>query len=266
MLRRLSPLIPLLPLAIAAYFVLRADVPSVEHVRFALYRPANAQFYIDRSTPAGTSLEFAHGAEAIAFGRPGDIGLACPQDHREESYGLRVYADGLWYLSSPASRPASGDVALGAPGDVPLCADFDGDGRADSGVFRAGEWIVHTSGPLRRAEIRFRFGDDGDLPVILKVRGRGNGTDRRDVVYGVYRNGYWNVDLDGDGKVDAIHAFGGMPQDRPLLIPRWGGSGQRPYSLAIFRDGMWYVKPDPDGASMIGFGYGQTGDVPSVLY
>jgi hypothetical protein len=210
-------------------------------------------------------LDVDYRAESVVrFGKPGDTGLACAQQDREEPYGLRVYADGAWYLSAQQSRPSSGDFRVGQAGDVPFCADFDGDGRPDSGVFHAGEWRVHT-GRLGAAYLRFRLGADGDRPVLLNVAGRGNRSDRQNLVYGVYRNGIWHIDLDGDGVVDVTHAFGGLPQDIPLLIPSWVGS-QTGYSLAIFRDGTWYVKADPNGSVVTQFYFGTTGDVPSLVY
>jgi hypothetical protein len=156
---------------------------------------------------------------------------------------------------------------LGQAGDLPFCADFDGDGVADSGVFRGGDWYVATKHAGSAPDIRFSLGAPGDRPVVLNAEGTGNRTDRRNVVYGVYRRGMWYLDTKGQGKVDAAHAFGGLPQDVPLLIPRWSATAGAvpPYSLAIFRDGTWYVKPDPDGAQTLSFPFGAPGDLPGFV-
>lgn len=263
MVRRLLFVLPPLLLAVAAYVALRG-APVNTAVRFVVYRPITAQFYIDAWTHRGTRLDFEHQAKLMfSFGRPGDIGLACFQSEREEQWGLRVYADGAWYFSPQQSRPPGGDLSLGKPGDVPFCADFDGDGRPDNGVFSGGEWTVRTSSG---SQLRFSFGMAADRPVVLNVPGRGNARDRRNVVYGVYRRGIWYIDLDGDGKADATHAFGGQPQDIPLLLPHWRAGQDGGYSLAIFRDGLWFVKADPNDTATTQFYFGAPGDIPSVLY
>ena len=256
-------------IAVTGVVVFLARQPAdTRSIRFALYRPANAVFYLDRWTALGGALDHTHDAnEMIAFGVPGDVGLACPQDVREEPLGFRVYAGGHWFLSGPSNRPAKGDIVLGKPGDVPFCADFDGDGIADSGVFRGGEWFVATKRAGSDVEIRFSLGTAGDRPVALNVKGAGNKTDRRNLVYGVYRRGVWYIDAKGTGKVEAEHTLGGLPQDVPLLIPRWSAAAGTtpPYSLAIFRDGTWFVKPDPDGTQTLSFGFGAAGDLPGFV-
>lgn len=266
--RRLLLLLAWIPVAASVYVLSRPPTDN-RGVRFALYRPSVAQFYLDRGATRGVALDYPHtAATTIVFGRPGDIGLVCPQSYREKPLGLRVFAEGLWFFSGNAARPEGGDLVLGQPGDKPFCADFDGDGMADSGVFRNGEWLIATKRAGAEADIRFGLGAPGDQPVVLNVRGTGNATDRRNVVYGVYRNGTWFLDTKGAGAVDASHLFGGLPQDVPLLIPRWtrDAAAGPPYSLAIFRDGTWFVKPVPDGAETLAFPFGQAGDIPSVDY
>jgi hypothetical protein len=81
-------------------------------------------------------------------------------------------------------------------------------------------------------------------------------------VYGVYRGGAWYLDTRGTGAADATHYFGGLPQDVPLLIPRWVAGGADGYSLAIFRDGTWFIRPAPDGPVTLSFPFGQAGDLP----
>ena len=262
-----SLLLPLLTLAGALYVVSREPADGTL-VRFALYRPSAAQFYLDRGTAPGGSVEFAHDAmDTVPFGAPGDVGLACPQRDREDPNGYRVFVRGLWFLTGISNRPLQGDLALGAPGDLPFCADFDGDGRADSGSFRDGVWSIATHRSGRDADIRFSFGKAGDRPVTLNVASAGNATDRQGVVYGVYRQGQWFLDTKGSGAVDATHSFGGLPGDVPLLVPHWSAEARAgAYSLAIFRDGTWFIKPEPDGTRTLSFGFGQAGDLPGFVY
>ena len=264
--RWLLLLLPWIPV-VAAIYVLTRPPADNRAVRFALYRPSAATFFLDTGVTRGVDLTYAHTPTTITpFGVPGDIGLVCPQNYREKPLGLRAFVDGRWFFSGKLARPPSGDLALGQPGDLPFCADFNGDGWSDSGVFRNGEWLVSTRRSGSDADIRFSLGTAGDRPVVLNVRGAGNSTDRRNVLYGVYRRGIWYLDTKGTGAADATHFFGGLPQDIPLLIPRWTrdvAAGPR-YSLAIFRDGTWYVKPVPDGEQTLAFSFGQAGDLPSV--
>ena len=143
-----------------------------ERVRFVVYRPAAAQFFLDGAVAPGAMLDGSHTArDSFALGRPGDMGLACPQSERTNPAGFRTFANGTWHLSS-------GELSLGQPGDLPFCGAFNGDGKADSGVFRDGTWFVttrHDGVP----DVRFTFGAPSDLPVVLNVTGAGNATDRR---------------------------------------------------------------------------------------
>jgi len=265
--RRLLLLLLLIPIAAALYILWRESTER-KGVRFALYRPSVATFFVDRGVGAGGSLDYAHKpTDTVPFGVPGDHGLLCPQKDREDPHGYRVFARGLWFLSGRANRPPTGDLGFGQAGDLPFCADFNGDGLADSGVFRDGNWLISTRRGGVDANIRFSFGAKGDRPVVLNVAGAGNSTDRKNIVYGVYRAGQWLLDTRGSGRVDATHSFGGLPQDLPLLIPSWSpGGSAKGYSIAVFRDGIWYIRPDPDGDQTLTFGFGQAGDLPSVDY
>lgn len=266
--RALALIVLLALLAVAAWWLMR-EAGDDERVRFTLYRPGTAQFFLDRGTAPGASLDHAHDVGAVVpFGVRGDIGLACAQADPANRNGLRTFAEGVWFHSQQHAQSRSGEQTLGRAGDLPFCADFDGDGSADNGVFRDGAWSIATKRELRDPDIRFAFGAPGDRPVVLNVKGAGNQADRRNVVYGVYRRGMWYLDTKGTGTVDAAHALGGLPEDVPLLIPRWSrDAGALPaYSLAIFRNGTWIIKPDPDGAQTLVFSFGAAGDLPGVLH
>ena len=255
------------PVAVGIYLFLHAGDRG-DRVRFALYRPSAAEFYLDRSLERGDSLDYSHVAtDVVAFGGPGDTGLACAQSDPAVPGRLRTFAQGAWFMKSGKSRPEGGDFSLGVAGDLPFCADFDGDGLSDSGVFHDGTWFVKTKRDDTAPDLRFWFGAPGDRPVVLNVQGAGNATDRRNLVYGVYRRGMWYLDTRGTGQVEVGHVFGGLPQDIPLLIPRWSRdpAATPAYSLAIFRDGVWYLKLDPDGVQTLSFSFGAAGDLPGFV-
>ncbi len=131
---------------------------------------------------------------------------------------------GVWWVLNPASGTEWTTVNWGAPGDVPIPGDYDGDGTTDFSVLRPtnNTWYIFYSsiGPAS-----FAYGQAGDLPAQADYDGDGK-TDR--AVYrpptGGATNGVWHIqgssigyytqtwgeagdipasaDYDGDGKAD----------------------------------------------------------------
>jgi hypothetical protein len=139
----------------------------------ALWRPATGTLSVRLS-----HLEYApsHVLERqITIARPGDVPVIGDFDGDGASdFALWRPSTGAWQLvMSEADFQESGDRVLTmtnpTPGDEPMAADYDGDGRADLALWRpsAGALLVESSvmGFARTASITFAGAVPGDLPV-----------------------------------------------------------------------------------------------------
>lgn len=197
-------------------------------------------------------------------------------------------------------------VQLGRPGDRPVVGDWNGDGKADLGTFgpqwpgdaRAIEFEpglpdaanrrhgplgprpknmppnpdeatsgVRTAkrtlaGKLRKDLIDhvFQYGSEGDIPVAGDWNGDGISN------IGVFREGTWYLDTDGDGRFSASDQVVqyGRPGDIPV-VGDWNGDGTS--KLGVYRQGQWYL--DTNGNRVLDaqdatFRLGGPGDIPVV--
>jgi hypothetical protein len=89
------------------------------------------------------------------------------------------------------------------PGDIPVLADVDGDGRADFGIYRGGTWYFDTHGDGIAPVTYFFGGLSGDLPLVTDWNDDG----RPDLV--IYRGGEWIVNIDPSAaKIFILDPFG----------------------------------------------------------
>ena len=112
-------------------------------------------------------------------------------------------------------------------GDLPVVGDWDGDGRSNLGLFRAGFfWILDYNGNGSLDNVNAVGGDKafayGGLPGDVPVVGDWNGDGKSKV--GVFRSGFfWVLDANGNYQFDGLgagqdlaFAFGGLAQDKPV--------------------------------------------------
>jgi putative transposon-encoded protein len=143
-----------------------------------------------------------------------------------------VIKPGTWYISG------IGNFFFGDEGDVPVPADYNGDGKAEIAVFRASDstWYISGIG-------NFLFGTVGDVPVVADYNGDG-----KDEI-AVFRasNSTWYISGIGNFLFGTVGDVA-VPAD-------YNGDGKA--EIAVFRasDSTWYI-------SGIGnFLFGDEGDV-----
>src|ERR1035437_8468443 len=100
----------------------------------------------------------------------------------------------------------------------------------------SGCWIIPANKfDPRPSNIRkFHFGLKKDIPVVSNWGHAG----RADHA-GVFRDGLWYVDVNGDGKYDpkddGLYPFG-LPGDIPVVV-NWGGGKK----ISVYRGGLWIL-------------------------
>ena len=123
-------------------------------------------------------------------------------------YGIFRPSSGVWYVQPNGAGSAFG-VAFGQAGDKLQPADYDGDGKADIGIYRSGAWywIRSSDNTVRYAA----WGAAGDIPVA----GDYVGTAQAELA--VYRpsSGVWYALNLADNTMTAVQ-WGGAASDVPI--------------------------------------------------
>jgi hypothetical protein len=112
------------------------------------------------------------------------------------------------------------------------------------------------------ADAFYHFGQVGDKAVVGDWDGSGVSK------IGVFRNGKWLLDIDGNGiwdpGVDVKFTFG-KTGDKPV-VGDWDGSGIS--KIGVFRNGKWLLDLNGNGTwekdADIKYAFGQAGDKPVV--
>ena len=157
---------------------------------------------------------------------------------------------GSWYIKSGCCGEG---VQFGQTGDVPVAADFDGDGNDELAVFRPsnGTWYI-----LNRKTNQYQgvqFGQSGDEPVAADYDADG----KTDIA--VYRpsNGAWYVLRSSDGQFQA--ALFGASTDLPQPAD-YDGDGKADYAVFRPSNGTWYLQQSSAGFKAVAFG--ANNDIP----
>lgn len=203
-----------------------------------VFRPASSTWFKQSADDSGAF-------SALKWGMEGDVPLSADFD----GDGVRDTAvwrpsTGVWYIL----RSTDGNIdhftwgmttqhPTGGLADVPVPADFDGDGRADIAVFRpdTGIWYILTSstGYDHRSTVYFQWGQLGDVPVEADYDGDG----RTDIAVFRPLGNRWFISQSADG-LPRVATFGTSGPDQ--LVPAdYNGDGRA--EIAIFREGEWHM-------------------------
>ena len=139
-------------------------------------------------------------------------------------------------------------VQFGAPGDIPLPADFNNDGFTDYGIWQPHDgrwWVLSGADRFTPLVINVPWGQYGDCPVPGRLLGSGPGP----LELNVWRpaNGLWyyGVSLERDvwNIIDdslAVGRYGAICQRFPLMRIRTAMGA----TIAIYRPstGTWWVR------------------------
>jgi hypothetical protein len=145
-----------------------------------VFRPAGTPF--NQTTGGQWLLRNSNSAGdpdvSFSYGAAGDVPVVGDWDgngtttvgvFRPAGTPFNQTTEGQWLLRNSNS---AGDPEItfvhGAPGDVPVFADWDGDGITTIGVFRpsTGEWLLRNSNSAGNADIWFIYGAPDDIPVV----------------------------------------------------------------------------------------------------
>ncbi|MCD9187985.1 MAG: FG-GAP-like repeat-containing protein [Pyrinomonadaceae bacterium] len=232
----------------------RADIGIIRYVS-----NLEAIFYTLRSTSGFTYSEllFTQIANTATI-------KSAPADYD----GDGTMDTGLWYSDAQNrgyfrinSQLILGDVQFGSAGDVPLPTDWDGDGRADLAVYRAGtvsspqSYFYYRPSSVSNVNfIEVPWGMAGDKPVMGDFDGDGK-TDAA-----VFRpsNGTWYVLKSSDGQLFASNF--GISTDKPVAAD-YDGDGKT--DVAVYRNGTWYIMQSLNGFYAVNFGISTDKPVPA---
>ncbi len=215
---------------------------------------------ISVTAPAGCPWE----ADATAVPNNNNLLITLGLPHSGIGSGSFTYTV---TANSAHASTAFGALAIGGI-SVPFAqAGYSIPGPAKVGVMQPSfsRWVVDSDGggAFDVFDRVFSFqASAGDIAVVGDWTGDGH------VKAGIYRNGFWLLDLNNNGlwdgpSVDGLIAFGGQPGAVPI-VGDWNGDGRA--KAGIYLNGFWILDTNGNGVfdsgdQFIGFG-GNAGEQP----
>lgn len=210
-------------------------------------------------------------------GRPGDERITGDFDgDGKDDFVVWRPSTGTWYIipSSGKSPISSGSIIVqqwGLPGDIPVPADYDGDGLTDFAVWRpsTGTWLILIStrlGTYPAPTVAQQWGLPGDIPIVGDFTGDGK------IDFTVFRpsTSTWFV-LDSTKTntypFPTMQQQWGLPGDVPLAGD-FDGDGRTDFTIFRPSTGTWFVLSSANTSSYpfptMQQQWGLPGDMPLV--
>jgi hypothetical protein len=200
----------------------------------------------------GTSAAAPHAAAIAALVKSRNLNLTAGQV-RAALFASVIDIEAAGVDRDSGAGILMADVAVAAVPARRTFGDFDGDGRAELGVFRpsTGVWYLRY---FNGTGLQYLWGGNGDIPVVGDYDGDG----LSDIAIFRPSTGEWWVRYTQNGA---------------LLQFIWGGTGDKPVQgdytgdgrtdLAIFRPSTstWYIRDSTTGG-LISLVWGGPGDLP----
>jgi subtilisin-like proprotein convertase family protein len=225
----------------------RADFDGDGKTDLSVFRPAEGNWYMNRSTAGFNAIQFGTSSDILT---PGDF----DGDGKADVAVFRP-ASGTWFRINSSNNQFVA-TQFGANGDVPQAGDFDGDSKDDLVVWRPsnGTWYMLRSTAGFTAG---QFGQNGDVPVA----GDYDGDSKDDIAVFRPSNATW-YRINSNGGTFAAAQFG-TSTDMPVPADF---NGDNKEDLAVFRpsNGTWYIARTT-GIPSQNFDtvqFGANGDVP----
>ena len=182
-----------------------------------------------------------------------------------DTIGLFRPTGNFFFLRNTNSLgPPDVTIAYGAPGDLPIVGDWDGNGTVTIGLYRpsTSTFYLRNTNSLGAPDITLQFGDGpgGDLPIAGDWDGNGTWT------IGVYRpstSTFFIRNSNTFGVPDIQITFG-APGDMPL-VGDWDGNGTM--TIGLFRpsgNSFFLRNTNTLGPPDVMFAFGAPGDLPIV--
>ncbi|HOC17804.1 MAG TPA: FG-GAP-like repeat-containing protein [Vicinamibacterales bacterium] len=187
--------------------------------------------------------------------------LGAAADARRSRPTVFRRSNGRWYIQGRADS-----IRFGAASDVPVHADYDGDGVLDAAVWRpsSGTWFILRSAGSPQMQVQWGSGNSRDVPLPADYDGDG----RADLAVWRPATGTWFI----------LRSSGGYQRSSALVV-RWGAATDQPVpadydgdgraDLAVWRPGTgtWWILTSTSGFRTedrlaVAWGSGRLLDVP----